>query len=85
MHIKLLTVVALASVLWSTAPAAQDSSEAQATDVPTNGMTMARVREHHGEPSSVRPAVGDPPITRWVYEDFTVYFEHDRVIHSVSR
>jgi hypothetical protein len=27
--------------------------------------------------------VGDPPITRWVYDRFTVYFENDRVIHSV--
>jgi hypothetical protein len=27
--------------------------------------------------------VGDPPISRWVYDHFTVYFEYDKVLHSV--
>ena len=26
-----------------------------------------------------------PPITRWDYPAFSVYFEHDRVIHAVAR
>ena len=29
------------------------------------------------------PAVGKPPISRWEYPGFVVYFEHDHVIHSV--
>ncbi len=28
--------------------------------------------------------MGDPPITRWVYPDFTVYFEYQYVINAVS-
>ena len=24
-----------------------------------------------------------PPITRWSYADYTVYFENDHVVHSV--
>lgn len=51
---------------------------------PPRGATMNRVMEAHGEPDDAFKAVGEPPITRWVYEDFTVYFEHDRVIHSVA-
>jgi hypothetical protein len=30
-------------------------------------------------------AVEQPPITRWDYPAFSVYFEHDRVIHAVAR
>ena len=50
---------------------------------PQHGQTMDTVRNQFGEPSNARAAVGDPPITRWVYNGFTVYFEHDRVIHAV--
>jgi hypothetical protein len=52
---------------------------------PRRGMSMERVREAYGTPESRQPAVGEPPITRWQYGSFTVYFEHDRVIHAVAR
>jgi hypothetical protein len=45
---------------------------------------MDKVKEIFGEPQKQAPAVGDPPITRWIYQDFTVYFEYDRVIHAVK-
>ncbi len=50
---------------------------------PRAGMSMDQVRARFGEPQTVVPAVGKPPITRWVYPDFTVYFEYDKVIHAV--
>ena len=53
--------------------------------MPERGRTMASVRARLGEPQRVRGPVGDPPITRWVYDEFTVYFEYDRVLHSVKR
>ncbi len=52
-------------------------------DLPGNGMRMADVENRFGEPRERRAAVGDPPITRWVYEDYSVFFEHDQVIESV--
>lgn len=52
---------------------------------PERGMTMERVRDAFGEPQSRKAAVGEPPITRWQYDAFTVYFEHNRVIHAVAR
>jgi len=52
---------------------------------PTRGMTQARVRANFGSPQSTRAAVGDPPITRWEYADFVVFFEYDHVIHAVSK
>lgn len=51
---------------------------------PTNNMTMAMVREATGEPEIAMDAVGEPPITRWQYPEYVVYFEHDRVIISVA-
>lgn len=52
--------------------------------MPTRGSTKASVRASLGEPDRKVPAVGEPPISRWVYAPFTVYFEHDRVLHSVK-
>lgn len=50
---------------------------------PTNFMTMAAVTSRFGEPEDQAPSIGQPPITRWYYPGYTVYFEHDRVITSV--
>lgn len=51
---------------------------------PTRGMTQASVEAKYGSPAQKKAAVGDPPISRWVYPGFTVYFEYDRVIHAVA-
>jgi hypothetical protein len=50
---------------------------------PRSGASMDSVRAAYGEPTSTMEAVGDPPITRWVYPQYTVYFEYDRVIEVV--
>lgn len=50
---------------------------------PARGMTMSQVTTKFGAPVSKVPAVGNPPISRWEYPSFIVYFEHDHVIHSV--
>jgi len=50
---------------------------------PERGQSMELVLRSFGEPDSIQPAVGDPPITRWAYQRFTVYFEHQSVITSV--
>ena len=52
---------------------------------PTRGMTQARVEANFGVPQNSRAPVGDPPITRWEYADFVVFFEYDKVIHAVSK
>lgn len=54
-------------------------------DTPRRGVEMEKVRNELGNPLEELPAVGDPPITRWVYSDRTVYFEYSRVIHVVAR
>ncbi len=50
---------------------------------PTSGMSMDTVRQRFGEPTEVYSAVGEPPITRWGYQGYSVYFEYDRVITTV--
>lgn len=50
---------------------------------PTNGQSMDQVKSNFGEPAITYPAIGEPPITRWNYSKFSVYFEHQLVIHSV--
>ena len=62
-----------------------DSVEASRPDRPGRGMTMARVETRFGTPMNRRGAVGDPPISSWEYADFTVFFEYDRVLHSVEK
>ena len=51
--------------------------------VPTRGMDMANVRNTFGAPLEEHAAVGDPPITRWDYDGYSVFFEYDKVLHSV--
>jgi len=51
--------------------------------LPTNGTTKAQTETKFGAPSKKLPAVGDPPITRWEYQDFNVYFEYDLVLFTV--
>lgn len=50
---------------------------------PTRGMSMDQVASKFGAPATKVPAVGKPPISRWEYPGFIVYFEHTHVIHSV--
>jgi hypothetical protein len=50
---------------------------------PSRGMTMTAVEARFGQPANRHAAVGEPPITRWDYPGFAVYFEHQYVIHAV--
>jgi hypothetical protein len=45
---------------------------------------MADVEVRYGAPSQRYEAVGQPPITRWVYPSFVVYFEYSHVVHAVA-
>ena len=46
-------------------------------------VTMDQVTARFGAPAKEYPAVGKPPITRWDYPSFSVFFEFNRVVHSV--
>ena len=57
--------------------------ERMSRDLPGNGLRMAEVERRFGEPLQRGATVGEPPITRWTYEGYSVYFEYDLVIESV--
>lgn len=59
------------------------AAEARAA-VPTRGMSMAQVEARFGAPSERFAAIGQPPITRWLYPSFVVYFEYQHVVHTVA-
>lgn len=51
---------------------------------PARGLSMDAVEARFGAPASRHHAVGQPPITRWDYGTFSVFFERNLVIHSVA-
>lgn len=51
--------------------------------MPVRGDHRNLVLERFGLADEEHPAVGKPPITRWDYREFSVYFENERVINSV--
>lgn len=78
MRILTVPAAALAFGLLAAAPAT-----ARPIRVPVHLMTMANVRALWGPPLRVLGPVGRPPITRWVYPRFIVYFERTLVLRTV--
>ena len=76
---------ALASLGAQADTVSMPDSAAAGADLPGRGLTMDVVEERYGAPTRVIDAVGDPPITRWVYPQYTIYFEGEYVIQPVPR
>lgn len=57
--------------------------QVQKLDLPSNGQTKASIEARFGAPKERHDAVGDPPISRWDYDTYSVYFEFDLVLFSV--
>lgn len=66
-------------------PVGAQNPQAAGIDRPALGMLKDRVISTYGEPRQRHPAVGTPPIERWDYDQFSVYFEYDHVVHSVLK
>ena len=63
------------------APPAQEKTFS--VTLPGRGMTMEQVEARFGVAKQKKGPVGTPPISTWVYDKFTVYFEGRYVIHAV--
>jgi hypothetical protein len=61
----------------------EEVRQADRMELPVNGLTQTEVRARFGEPAATHAPVGDPPITRWDYDGWSVYFEFDRVLFTV--
>lgn len=89
MHAKALKILTMIVLLTSFGLASADVllieevRERMLRDLPANGLSAAEVERRYGVPDERSAPVGDPPITRWIYADYSVYFEYDIVIESV--
>jgi hypothetical protein len=61
----------------------QQVRQAGGMAVPQNGQSKAEVEAAFGAPQAITDPVGDPPIARWTYQRWTVYFEFDHVLFTV--
>lgn len=63
-------------------------AQEQNMNLPQRGMTMTQVERQYGAPEHKLDTRGGdspkhPPIHRWEYSNYIVYFERNHVIHSV--
>jgi hypothetical protein len=88
------TLVAAGLALAFAAPVNADrllierTQAGEAANLPGRGQSMAQVEAKFGAPrEKLDPRGGQstawPVIHRWVYPEFTVYFENDRVVNAV--
>jgi len=75
-------------VMPAAMPEAAMPAPAAPASLPGKGQTMAEVVRHYGEPQQKHAPVGGdaprhPPITRWDYAGFSVFFEHSHVVDAV--
>lgn len=85
-----MTVLALILGSVIAAPAAfadvlliDEVRQVERMDLPNNGLSKEDVETKFGAPRDKHGPVGDPPISRWDYETYSVYFEYDLVLFSV--
>ena len=85
----LSTAPATAEVLIVNAIAKEPANAPGGLPRPTRGMSMTEVEQRFGAPGERLAPVGtpgsvhQPPITRWNYAGYSVFFENDRVLTSV--
>lgn len=92
---RLILLASLALLTTLSAPLRADvvtmpeaDGPAVAVDKPAKGTTKTAVLRRYGAPTTKHAAVGGdhpqhPPITRWDYPGFVVFFEHDHVVNAV--
>lgn len=83
--LRIVSLTALLFAFGSMANADTLKLDGAADGHPTRGTTQARVESEFGSPIAITAPVGEPPITRWEYQEFVVFFEYDRVIHAVVK
>lgn len=85
MQLSKIAMLALTGLaLAANADTLETPSQPSASIGPHSGLNMAKVEAAFGAPARRVEAVGQPPISRWEYPGFIVYFEQDKVIHTVA-
>lgn len=78
-----LAVVAMPGLSSADVLILDEVRQVEKMDLPENGLSKADVEARFGAPAKRHAAVGEPPITRWDYGEYSVYFEYDLVLYSV--
>jgi hypothetical protein len=86
----LLALLALCGGAQADTLLVERANQQPAVAQPTRGLSMAEVEARFGAPQErLDPRGGQkrqwPTINRWVYPDFIVYFEKNKVIDVVAR
>ncbi len=79
----LLMVMTLSSQAQTLEIPVGEQGDPQLTQLPQTGESRRSVLERFGLADEEHAPVGQPPITRWDYREFSVYFEYDHVVNSV--
>lgn len=80
-----LTLVTLSTTLRAENVAIPHKSQQNSVVKPSKGLSKRNVESRFGAPQSKHGPNGDPAIYYWEYPAYTVYFENNIVIHSVSK
>lgn len=81
--LALLLVTILSSQAQTLEIPIGEQGDPQLTQLPQTGESRRSVLERFGLADEEHAPVGQPPITRWDYREFSVYFEYDHVVNSV--
>lgn len=88
----LLTALALGTVtsLRAETLAVPETPAASTAGLPQRGSSQSAVLKHFGEPQTRHATVGggsaqQPPITRWDYAGYSVFFENSHVVDVVVK
>ena len=82
------STLAMTQVVYAQQTLTERVQDEKSMNLPGRGLTMAQVEKEYGAPlRKLSPRGGDtakhPTINRWEYSNFIVYFQQNRVIHSV--
>ncbi|MBL4606612.1 MAG: hypothetical protein JKY01_02140 [Pseudomonadales bacterium] len=80
-----LSVSEFASADTKQVGVSQQSSHLKNTARPENGVNKQDVARKYGNPDRKESAVGEPPISIWHYANYSVYFEYNKVLHTVLK
>lgn len=75
---KKITITALSAALLGSFGSAY-------AELPATGTLVSAVVAEYGEPADKTLPIGQPAITRWIYDGFTIVFENDHVVHAFPR
>lgn len=91
LSLKAITAVLLLTFLGAAHSSFSENIEVpnktyqSSTPKPPKGINKRQVEARFGSPQSKYGPTGNPAIYYWEYPEYTVYFENNIVIHSVSK